>query len=227
MKLHYLAVLAILALAPACKKHEDVPPAAAPGSAAEPAPAPAVTGSGGALGSAMVSATVAVPDENADHVNVLAHHKNPKPTDPVRINFEKFKVVKAHFDPKKIEGGTATIDLDLSSFHTPSDERDNHLKSEAYLDVSKFATATIDIANVKHKAGATYTGDAKVTAHGVTKTYPVTFDVIDTKDDSIRIKGQHTFTRLDFGVGTDPAKNGDEQVGTDLTIEMVLTLKRS
>jgi len=245
MKFHLLAVLAVLALAPSCKKHADAPPAAT-GSAAMAGSATdsTATGSAAAAGSATGSAatagsatapgadsaatgSAAAPDENADHVTVLAHHKNPKPTDPVRINFEKFKVVKASFDPKKIEGGTATIELDLASFHTASDERDNHLKSESYLDVGKFATATIDIANVKHKAGATYTADAKVTAHGTTKTYPVTFDVIDTKDDSIRIKGQHAFTRLDCGVGTDPAKNPEEQVGTDLTIEMVLTLKKT
>jgi polyisoprenoid-binding protein YceI len=63
--------------------------------------------------------------------------------------------------------------------------------------------------------------------HGQTKTYPVTFDVLETKDDSIRIKGEHTFPRLDFGVGTDPAQNPDESVAPDVTIEMVLTLKKS
>jgi polyisoprenoid-binding protein YceI len=163
----------------------------------------------------------------ADHVVVLAHHKNPKPTDPVRVQFDRFRVVKADFDPADIEGGKATIELDLSSLHTQSDERDNHLKSPAYLDVATLATATIDIDHVKRKAGSTYTADATVSAHGVTKTYPVTFDVIDQRADAIQIKGQHTFMRLDFGIGTDPAQNADEQVGTDVTIEMVLTLHRS
>jgi polyisoprenoid-binding protein YceI len=200
---------ALLVTAPACKKQDDRPApsagSAATSSSAAPAPAP-------------------TPDTQADHITVLAHHKNPKPTDPVRINFETFRVVNADFDPKTIEGGKATIEIDLASFRTNSDERDEHLKSPAYLDVAKFATATITIDHVKLKAGTTYTADATVAAHGTTKTFPVTFDVIDRKADSIRIKGQHTFQRLDFGVGTDPAQNGEEQVGTDVTIEMVLTL---
>jgi polyisoprenoid-binding protein YceI len=211
MKLHLITLAASVALACSCKKQED--------KAAEPG----TTHSG----SATSGAVAAAPTENAtDHVTVLGHHTNPKPTDPVHINFEKFKVVNANFDPKKIEGGTATIELDLSSFHTSSDERDNHLKSSAYMDVGKFATATITVDNVKKKAGSTYTADATVAAHGATQKYPVTFDVIDTADDHIRVKAEHKFMRLDFGIGTDPAQNSDEQVGTDLTIQMVLTLKK-
>jgi polyisoprenoid-binding protein YceI len=164
---------------------------------------------------------------SSDHIVVLAHHKNPKPTDPVRINFERFKVVSANFDPQTIEGGKATIEIDLSSFHTDSDERDEHLKSPAYLDVGKLATATVTIDNVKLKAGATYSADATVAAHGLTKSYPITFDVLERKSDSIRIKGEHAFSRLDFGIGTDPSQNAEEQVGADITIEMLLTIAKT
>jgi len=202
-----IILAALFVVVPGCKKQEDKPPQ----KTATP------TG----------SATSTVPDASADRITVLAHHKNPKPSDPVRINFEKFKVVKADFDPKKIEGGKAVIEIDLSSFRTGSDERDDHLKSPAYLDVGKLATATITIDNVKQKAASTYAADATIAAHGKTKTYPVTFEVLDTKDDRIKIKGEHTFTRLDFGIGTDPAQNAEEQVGTDVTIEMVLTLVKS
>lgn len=204
-------VAAVLVLAPACKKQED-------------RARPAATGSAGSSASGLGSASTNAPDVSADHITVLARHKDPKPSDPVRINFERFKVVKADFDPQKIEGGKAQIEIDFSSFRTDSDERDDHLKSPAYLDVAKLTTATIAIDNVKQKAGTTYTAEATVAAHGMTKTYPVSFDVVDRKDDRIRIKGEHTFTRLDFGIGTDPAQNSEEQVGTDVTIEMVLTI---
>jgi polyisoprenoid-binding protein YceI len=208
------SLAAALLFAPACKKQEDK----------QPQPTATTAGS-----SAAGSATAAnrAPDDNADRITVLAHHRDPKPSDPVRINFEKFKVVKADFDPKKIEGGKATIELDLSSFRTDSDERDEHLKSPTYLDVGKLATATITIDNVKQKAGTTYAADATVAARGITKTYPITFDVLDTQNDRIKVKGEHTFTRLDFGIGTDPAQNPEEQVGTDLTIQMVLTLAKT
>ena len=203
-------IASALVAAAACKKQEDVPAA------------PSTSGS-----TASSSATPSSkPDVNGDHITVLAHHKDRKPTDPVRINFEKFRVVKADFDSQKIDGGKATIEIDLSSFHTDSEERDEHLKSPAYLDVSKLATATITIDNVKQKAGTTYTADATVRAHGLTKTFPVTFEVLERNDTSIRIKGEHTFARADFGVGTDPSQNPEEQVGSDVTIEMLLTIAR-
>lgn len=196
--------LLVLALLASCSKHDDPAPSKPAG-----------------------SAVTAAPVDTTDHVVVLGHHQKPKPTDPVRINFEKFRVVNADFDPQHIEGGKATIELDLASFHTPSDERDNHLRSESYMDVGKFATATIDIDHVKQQSGATYAADATVSAHGMTKTYPVTFDVVATTPDSIRTKGQHTFSRLDFGIGSDPASSSNEAVATDLTIEMLLTLKKT
>jgi polyisoprenoid-binding protein YceI len=218
MKLHSLftiaSLVAVLAAASACKKQEDKGP-------------PTSTASTGSSATGSASITGSDPEVNADHITVLAHHKDSKPSDPVRVTFKKFRVVEAKFDPKKLEGGEATLELDLSSLHTDSDERDDHLKSPAYFDVGKLAIAMITIDNVKPTTGTTYAADATVTAHGMTKTYPVTFDVIDTKDDRIRIKGQHTFARLDFGIGTDPAQNPEEQVGADVTIQMVLTLVRT
>jgi len=208
----FASLAVVLVAAPACKKREDRAPA---------------TTSAGSSASGSASPSTSEPDANADHITVLAHHKDPKPSDPVRINFEKFRVVKADFDPQKIEGGKATLEIDLSSFHTESDERDNHLKSPAYLNVANLATATITIDNVKQKAGQTYTADATAAAHGMTKTYPVTFEVLERKDDRIRIKGEHTFTRLDFGIGTDPGQNPEEQVGTDVKIDMLLTIVKT
>ena len=159
-----------------------------------------------------------------DHIVVLAKHMPPKPTDPVVVHFDHFKVVRASFDPRNIEGGTATIEIDLTSLHTDNQERDGDLKSAAFIDVATFATVTIDIANVKHARGTSFTADATVKLRGVTKTYPVTFDVLEQQGDQIRIKGEHTFSRLDFAVGTDPASDPKQQVDTELTIQMVLTL---
>ncbi|MFT3692276.1 MAG: YceI family protein [Kofleriaceae bacterium] len=225
-------VVICLALAlVACNKKADKP-------ADKPATGSAQTMGSAAAGSAMAgsaeagsaamagSAAAPAPDANADHITVFSHHKEPKPIDPVKLTFEKYTVTKADFDPKKIEGGKATIEIDLSSFKTDSDKRDGHVKSPAYLDVGKFATATVDIDNVKKKDGQTYTADAKVSVHGQSKTYPVTFDVLEAADDHIKIKGTQDFSRLDFGVGTDTATDKEQQVANDLKIEMVLTLTK-
>ncbi|MEO8551801.1 MAG: YceI family protein [Kofleriaceae bacterium] len=169
--------------------------------------------------------------DKVDHVEVLARHlpaagKEDLDADPVVVRFAKFAVTKASFDPNLLEGGTATIELDPTSIKTGSEERDTDLKSPEYIDVARFATVTIDVANVKKQADK-YTADATVGCHGMTKTYPVTFEVLATTADSVRIKGEHAFSRLDFGIGIDPATDPTERIAAPLTIRWVLTLKKS
>ena len=166
--------------------------------------------------------------DDADSIVVLAKHTDPKPNDPVQVKFEKFKVTKATFDPKKIEGGKATIEIDATSLKTDSEKRDAHLKTPDFLDAAKFGTITVDIANVKKtKDAKKFTADATVKFRDVTKKYPVTFDVVDTKPDSIRIKGETSFSRLDFKVGKDSTDPKVAPAQPELTIKMELTLKKT
>ena len=241
--LKLLALASILAASCGGKKDDKkdttttttTTPADAAGAGTGSAPDPAGSGSamagsgsaGEGSGSAMAgSGSATEPAADADYVTVLADHKEKKEGDPVRVNFKKFAVTKANFDPAKIEGGTATIELDGTSIETGAPKRDAHLQSADYLNVPKFAKVTIDITDVKKKADKTYNAKAKVQALGVTKTYPVTFDVVDAKDDWVKIKGEHKFKRTDFKVGK-PAADKDESVAEDLTIQLQLTLKKT
>ncbi len=209
-----LCLSTTLALA-GCKHDADRP---TPGSAAptteQPAPTPAPLAA------------------EPDRVEVLARHrpvagKADLDADPVVVHFDKFAITKASFDPKNLEGGTATIELDPTSIKTGNEERDTDLKAPEFFDVARFATITIDVANVKKQTNTTYAADATVACHGVTKTYAVTFEVLATTGDSVRIKGEHAFSRLDFAIGVDPAQDPTERVDTALDIQWVLTLKKS
>jgi polyisoprenoid-binding protein YceI len=165
-------------------------------------------------------------DTDADSIVVLAKHApQPKPDDPVQVTFERFKVVKATFDAKKIEGGKATIEIDTTSLKSGSDKRDAHLQTPDFIDAKKFGTITVDIDKVKKKAGKTYSAEATVKFRDITKKYPVTFDVIDAKDDAIKIKSEATFSRFDFNVGGKDPKI--TPVNGDLTVKMQLTLKKT
>jgi polyisoprenoid-binding protein YceI len=170
--------------------------------------------------------SVVADDADVDSIVVYARHTDAKPTDPVPVKFEKFKVVKASFDPKKIEGGKATIQIDASSLKTDSDKRDTHLKTPDYIDASKYSTITVDIDKVKKKADKTYTAEATVKFRDVTKKYPITFDVVDQKPDSIRIKSETSFSRLDFKVGKDSKDPKEAPVQPELIIKTQLTLKK-
>jgi polyisoprenoid-binding protein YceI len=183
-------------------------------------------------GSAAPAAEHKTPAADADHVEVLARHlpaagKEDLDSDPVVVRFDKVAVTKAHFNPANLEGGTATIALDPTSIKTGNDERDRDLQSPDYLDVASFATITIDVANVKKQSATTYTADATVACHGVTKTYAVSFEVLATTTDSVHIRGEHAFSRVDFAVGVDPATDPTERIAAPLTIQWVLTLKNA
>jgi len=163
---------------------------------------------------------------------VLARHlpaagKEDLDSDPVVVRFDHVSVTHASFDPANLEGGTATIEIDTTSVRTDSPKRDAHLQTPDFIDAAKFATITIDIDNVKKKQDNTYTADATVKFRDVTKKYPVTFDVVETKDDSIRIKGEQQFSRLDFNVGKDSPDPKEAPVAKDLVFKIQLTLKKS
>src|SRR5215813_4316828 len=166
-------------------------------------------------------------DPEPDSIVVLAKHAEPKPTDPVHVQFTAFKVVKASFDPKKVEGGKATIEIDATSLKTDSQKRDTHLNTPDFLDTKKFPKITVDIDKVKKKADKTFTAEATVKFRDVTRKYPVTFDVVDQTADGIRIKGEATFSRLDFKVGKDSPDPKVAPVQPDLVIQLALTLKKT
>ena len=51
-------------------------------------------------------------------------------------------------------------------------------------------------------------------------------NVVEKMADSIRVKGTHEFSRLDFGVGKEP-DGTNEKVAKNVKVEMQLTLKKS
>ena len=220
MKLSTLVLAVAVAALPACKKKEEAPPTPT----SEPKPAVEAPKEPPKEAPKEVPPQP-TPSADADYISVFASHAEPKPTDPVEVKFEKFAVKKASFDPKNLEGGTATFEIDLASLNTGSAKRDAHLKADAYIDLAKFTTATVEITNVKKKAEARYAADASVDFHGVKKVYPVEFEVVATMDDSVKIKAAHKFMRADFNVGKEPGP--EESVAKELEIKLQLTLKKS
>jgi polyisoprenoid-binding protein YceI len=176
---------------------------------------------------AISAGPVFAADPEPDSIVVLARHTEAKPTDPVRVQFTSFKVTKASFDPKKVEGGKATIEIDATSLKTGADKRDAHLNTPDFLDTKKFPKITVDIDKVKKKADKTFTAEATVKFRDVTKKYPVTFEVVDQKADSIRIKSEVSFSRLDFNVGKDSKDPKEAPAQSELVIQMALTLKKT
>jgi polyisoprenoid-binding protein YceI len=177
--------------------------------------------------SAIGTGSAFAADPEPDSIVVLAKHTEAKPDDPVKVQFTSFKVTKATFDPKKIEGGKATIEIDATSLKTGADKRDAHLNTPDFLDTKKFPKITVDVDKVKKKADKTFTAEATVKFRDVTKKFPVTFDVVDQTADSIRIKSEVKFTRSDFNVGKDSKDPKVAPAQNELVMQIALTFKKS
>jgi len=124
----------------------------------------------------------------------------------VHGHFEKFRVTSAHVDLDNLDRAHATIEIDLASVKTGNEKRDDHVRSADFFEVATYATATVNVKNVKAGEGGTYSADAEVSLHGVSRTLPVTFKVVETHDDgSITIEGEHRgLARADFNIGGSP-----------------------
>lgn len=216
-KLSFVFIAAALAFAGCKKKPEE---AKAPPAPAEPAPAPTPAPE-------VKPEPAPTPAPAADSISVFATHAEPKPIDPVEVKINSFKVVKADFDPAKVEGGTAEIELDLNSITTDDEKRTGHLKTPDYIDVAKFATANVKIDNVKKTAENKYSADATIKFRGVEKKYPIAFDVTETTADGIRIQLEHKFNKNDFTVGKDSKDAKVEGVAAELTLKASLGLKKT
>jgi polyisoprenoid-binding protein YceI len=162
----------------------------------------------------------------ADYIKLWATHEPTTETDPVEITVQGFKVLSAQFDPANLENGTAELELDLTTIKSNDPKRDGHLATPDYLDTGKFGKATVKISEVKKVDDDTFSAKAEVSFRDQTKSFPIQFDVVEKMADGVRVKGQHEFSRLDFGVGKEPdGKN--ERVAKNVKIEMQLTLKKS
>ena len=165
---------------------------------------------------------VAAADDKSDWLKVVADHTEAA-KGPVDVVFKGIKVVKADFDPAKVEGGTAELEIDLNTLESGIPKRNDHLKSADYLNAPAAPSINVKIANVKKTGDNAYSADATVKLNGNEKTYPVTFNVVETMADGIRIKGEHKFLRTDFKVG----KAEGDGAKPELSATLQLTLKKT
>lgn len=174
-----------------------------------------------AIAAAQPAPAAPAVDDKADALVVYAGHTEPKPIDPVAVRFDKVTVKKARFDPKKIAGGSAEIEIDVNSLKTDSAKRDAHLKSADYTNAAKFGTIDVKVANVKKAGDTGYTADATVKFMGATYKWPVTFEVLEQlPDGAVRVRGEHKLTRKDINVG----KIDGDPVGQDLRAVLTVTV---
>ena len=114
--------------------------------------------------------------------------------------------------------------IDATSIDTRVEKRDNHLKSDAFLDVAKYPTITFKSTKIEADGTDKWKITGDLTLHGVTK--PVVLEVQNTqpiKDPAGKTRAgasaTTTINRKDFGVSFNmPMEAGGVMIGDDVAI---------
>ncbi len=123
--------------------------------------------------------------------------------------------------------GSGKIIVDLASLSTGLDLRDEHMRSEGWLNVAKFPTATFEATSIKNTGGKNFLVNGKFTLHGVTKTFSVkaTANYVAESEktkanrfngDVLQIKTKFNIKLSDYGIQI-PAMAADK-VSNNLTL---------
>lgn len=157
------------------------------------------------------------PASNTDYLEIRAMHSPAKPGDPAVMRIVGIKVVTASFDPKKLEAASAEIELDMGSLTSNSPDRDEHLKSDDFLDIAKFPVAQVSITKVR-KTESGYLANAHVSSRGFEADWELPFEVLDAGDNSVRIKGSFDFPRSKFKIGDEGDLEDKLSASWDITL---------
>lgn len=110
----------------------------------------------------------------------------------------------------------ARFEVDMSSLDTGIDMRNEHMRSEGWLDTGKYPTATFTLTKIgprprmqypisQHRK-ATVKGEGELTFHGVTRTIPVEIEatpIAASKETAARLPGDLLHVRTKFVIELD------------------------
>jgi cytochrome b561 len=140
-------------------------------------------------------------------------------------NQGRFKSFTVSFDPA---GGRLEVIVDMRSFDTGDQQRNDTLGSGDFFDVAQYPQSHFSASRVDRTA-AGYESTGSLTLRGVTRniTIPFTWRTATVQGRSVGyLSGQATLRRLDFGVGQGQWKS-TEWVGNNVTVRYSLTLTAS
>jgi polyisoprenoid-binding protein YceI len=107
------------------------------------------------------------------------------------------------FDPAK-KTGSGKLAIDVSTIKTGIDLRDEHMRSEMWLDTAKYRYATFESTRVQHLNGNNYRVTGNLTLKGVTKTITTNATVRFIKESdqtrAARFKGDLVNLKTEFKI---------------------------
>ncbi|GAA0931623.1 YceI family protein [Kribbella koreensis] len=148
----------------------------------------------------------------------------------VRGGFDEF-AGSAHIDGEKPENSTAQVTIQAKSIETRNSQRDEHLRSNDFLDMDNHPEITFVSTAVKPAADDHFIVTGDLTIRGVTKSVDVDFEYTGRGVDpfgNVRLgfEGSVTLNRKDFGVSWNAALEGggvlvSEKVNLEIEVSAI------
>lgn len=118
---------------------------------------------------------------------------------PVEGKFKKFNA-QINFDSSKLDLSRATIELELNSVDTGSQEADTEVKTKAWFDSTTYPQAKFVSSGVKALGGGKYEAAGKLSIKGKTRDVKAQF-VSKADGAGTWLEGSFVLNRLQFNIG--------------------------
>ena len=140
---------------------------------------------------------------------------------PVEGTFQRFDAQIA-FDPKKPEGGSVALQIDVGSATLGLPQSDAELPKPAWFDAARFPKASFQSNAIKATGGGHFEVMGKLTIKGTAQNVTVPVDIAQSGGQSVAT-GTLTLQRLAFKVG-DGEWTDTSMVGDDVQVQFKLVL---
>ncbi len=107
------------------------------------------------------------------------------------------------WNDEKIVNSKISAVIQAASINTGIPERDTHLQSADFFDVSNFPTITFTSDSIRQRDFSNFEAFGKFTMHGITKDIILPFQIVKMDGNTIGFKCLRTIKRLDYEVGTE------------------------
>jgi polyisoprenoid-binding protein YceI len=119
---------------------------------------------------------------------------------PVEGKFGKLSA-QISFDPAQPAGSSVTLEVDLNSIDTGSEEANTEVKGKSWFDAKAYPTAKFVSAGVKPLGGGRYEASGNLTIKGRTKPISAPFSFKAERQGGGAFDGSFLLKRLEYGIG--------------------------
>ena len=150
----------------------------------------------------------------------------------VRGSFNEFEG-SAHLDGDNPANSSGQVTIQAKSIDTRNSQRDEHLRSNDFLDMDTHPEITFVSTSIKQTGDETFTVAGDLSIRGVTKAVEIAFEFTGSATDPmgnerVGLEGSVVINRKDFGVTWNAALEGGGVLVSDkITLEFELSAVRS